>query len=48
MDDNFTDLRNAIYKTDDERTRFRQLVVNGASIFSLMSATARVRLLLFS
>ena len=29
MDDSFTALRDTIYKTEDERKRFRQLVVNG-------------------
>lgn len=28
MDPSFDDLRNTIYKTEDERIRFRQLVVN--------------------
>jgi hypothetical protein len=29
MEDNFTDLRNVIYATEEDRKRFRQLVVNG-------------------
>jgi 3'5'-cyclic nucleotide phosphodiesterase len=29
MEDNFKELRNVIYATEEERMRFRQLVVNG-------------------
>ena len=39
MEDNFKELRKAIYSTEDERRRFRQLVVNGKLMFLAQSTS---------
>jgi class 3 adenylate cyclase len=42
MDSNFDDLRAAIYGTDDERTRFRQLVVNSVMATDIMDRELKI------
>jgi hypothetical protein len=42
MDDEYEALRSAIYKTDDERKRFRQLVVNSVMATDIMDKDLKV------